>query len=174
MTGKKALKRLKQETAPATYMPDFDKDKCIEIINQDLDRLEKIDEANKNLCRINAEILGESIDIHNKNVTLKFKLEQLEKENTKLKQENQGVKDDNTRLWHVLECANNENDKLKQAIKILKDKLKLDVSLNIDDEFSLEVKINKTCNTPNIIYLKYLETEQAQLLKQVFESVGEE
>lgn len=42
MNSEEALKRLKQETAPATYMPDFDKNKCIEIIKQDLDRLEKI------------------------------------------------------------------------------------------------------------------------------------
>jgi hypothetical protein len=41
MTSKEALKRLKQETAPATYMADFDKEKCIEIIKKDLDRLEK-------------------------------------------------------------------------------------------------------------------------------------
>lgn len=27
-----ALKRLRQETCPATYMPDFDKDKCCDII----------------------------------------------------------------------------------------------------------------------------------------------
>lgn len=49
MTAKEALKRLKQETAPATYMPDFDKDKCIEIIQKDLDRLERLEEENTKL-----------------------------------------------------------------------------------------------------------------------------
>ena len=47
MNSKEALKRLKQETAPATYMPDFDKDKCIEIIQKDLDRLEKLEKIIK-------------------------------------------------------------------------------------------------------------------------------
>ena len=42
MNSKECLKRLKQETCPATYMPDFDKDKCIEVIEKDLDRLEKL------------------------------------------------------------------------------------------------------------------------------------
>lgn len=35
-----ALKRLDQETCPATYMPDFDKKECIEIIRKDLEVLE--------------------------------------------------------------------------------------------------------------------------------------
>lgn len=34
-----ALKRLKQETAPNTYSPDFNKDECIEIIQKALDVL---------------------------------------------------------------------------------------------------------------------------------------
>lgn len=49
MTAKEALKRLKQETAPATYMPDFDKDKCIEIINQEFERLEALEKENQEL-----------------------------------------------------------------------------------------------------------------------------
>ena len=45
MTSKEALKRLKQETAPATYMPDSYtfKDECIEVIKQDLERLETLE-----------------------------------------------------------------------------------------------------------------------------------
>lgn len=35
-----ALKRLDQETCPATYMQDFDKKECIEIIRKDLEVLE--------------------------------------------------------------------------------------------------------------------------------------
>lgn len=41
-----ALKRLRQETIPATYMQDFDKDECCDIIEQALKRLEAIDNAN--------------------------------------------------------------------------------------------------------------------------------
>lgn len=40
MTSKEALKRLWQETAPATYMKDFDKKKCCDIIEKDLEALE--------------------------------------------------------------------------------------------------------------------------------------
>lgn len=47
MNSKEALKRLKQETAPATYMVDFDKDECIEIIRNDLEQLEKYKSAIK-------------------------------------------------------------------------------------------------------------------------------
>ncbi len=31
---KEALKRLRQETCPATYMPDFDKEKCLQVIEK--------------------------------------------------------------------------------------------------------------------------------------------
>ena len=41
MTSKEAIKRLRQETAPATYMPDFDKEECLKIIEKDLEELEK-------------------------------------------------------------------------------------------------------------------------------------
>lgn len=47
MNSREALKRLKQETVPATYMPDFDKDKCIEIIKKDLDKLETLEKIIK-------------------------------------------------------------------------------------------------------------------------------
>ena len=41
-----ALKRLRQETCPATYMADFDKNECCDVIEQALNRLESIDNAN--------------------------------------------------------------------------------------------------------------------------------
>lgn len=43
MTSKQAIKRLRQETAPATYMPDFDKEECLHTIEKDLERLEKLE-----------------------------------------------------------------------------------------------------------------------------------
>ena len=42
MTSKEALKRLWQETAPATYMKDFDKKECCDAIEKDLEKLEQI------------------------------------------------------------------------------------------------------------------------------------
>lgn len=40
MTGKQALKRLKQETCPATISPDFDKNECVATIADELEALE--------------------------------------------------------------------------------------------------------------------------------------
>lgn len=44
MTSKEAIKRLRQETIPATYMVDFDKNECINIIEKELNALEAIKE----------------------------------------------------------------------------------------------------------------------------------
>ena len=38
--GLAALKRIRQETCPATYNPDFDKEECCNIIEAELIRLE--------------------------------------------------------------------------------------------------------------------------------------
>lgn len=39
MTSKEALKRLWQETCPATYMKDFNKKECCDAIERDLEKL---------------------------------------------------------------------------------------------------------------------------------------
>ena len=71
MNSLEALKRLKQETCPATYMPDFDKDLCIDVIGKDLDKLEHLD---KYVDQLKTEI-----------VETNQKRYELEKENQKLK-----------------------------------------------------------------------------------------
>lgn len=38
MTPKEAIKRLRQETAPATYNPDFDKEACLKAVESELER----------------------------------------------------------------------------------------------------------------------------------------
>lgn len=38
--GLEALKRIRQETCPATYMNDFDKNECCDIIEKELKALE--------------------------------------------------------------------------------------------------------------------------------------
>ncbi len=48
MTNKEAIKRLRQETCPNTYMPDFDKEECLQVIEKDLKPLEIL----KPLCSI--------------------------------------------------------------------------------------------------------------------------
>lgn len=37
-----AIKRIRQETAPCTYMPDFDKEKCLGVIERHIELLKKI------------------------------------------------------------------------------------------------------------------------------------
>lgn len=39
MTSKEAIKRLRQETCPCTYISDFDKEECLKIIEKDLEVL---------------------------------------------------------------------------------------------------------------------------------------
>ena len=45
MTPNEALKRIRQETCPATYMQDFDKEECCNIIEKALLELKAIKEA---------------------------------------------------------------------------------------------------------------------------------
>lgn len=40
--GLEALKRIRQETCPATYMQDFDKEKCCDNIEKELKAYEKL------------------------------------------------------------------------------------------------------------------------------------
>lgn len=60
-----ALKRLRQETCPATYMPDFNKEECLEVIEKALLELkikaDKYDKINKvfndsHTCEIKKEL----------------------------------------------------------------------------------------------------------------------
>lgn len=41
MEVNEAIKRLRQETAPATYMSDFDKEECLQVVEARIDELEK-------------------------------------------------------------------------------------------------------------------------------------
>ena len=198
MTAKEALKRLKQETAPATYMPDFDKDECIEIINQELDRLKKLEKDNENLLKLNAEAISESIDIHNKNVTLKLKLEQLEKElkQTKLNFKNSQTHSKNCykklkekfergkEVYHRNYELIQENGKLKQAVKtwnenggkLIRENTKLKKAIKI---LKKVVTITKRRNEVNgnydisciysLVSYKDIIEEEYEILKEVLE-----
>lgn len=64
MTSKEALKRLKQETAPATYMPDFDKEECINVIAKDLEKLEQYENIEKSLKALEI-IIKKDVQIYN-------------------------------------------------------------------------------------------------------------
>ena len=60
-----ALKRIRQETCPATILPDFDKEECCMVIETALKRLEQIDKVmylnNRKLKAL--EIIKELLDL---------------------------------------------------------------------------------------------------------------
>ena len=41
MTAEEAIKRLRQETCPATYNKDFDKEECLKTIEAELEKLKR-------------------------------------------------------------------------------------------------------------------------------------
>ena len=41
MTAEEAIKRLRQETCPATYNKDFDKEECLKTIETELEKLKR-------------------------------------------------------------------------------------------------------------------------------------
>ena len=43
MTPEEAIKRLRQETCAATYNPDFDKDQCLQVLENKITRLAKLE-----------------------------------------------------------------------------------------------------------------------------------
>ena len=57
-----ALKRIRQETCPATYMADFDKNECCDVIEQALQRLEAIDNANPSEALEGLEEIIDNLD----------------------------------------------------------------------------------------------------------------
>lgn len=66
MTGLQALKRLKQETCPATYMPDFDKNECCNVVESELKALEFLTK-----CGI-ALVVPESECLNNERLTIQL------------------------------------------------------------------------------------------------------
>lgn len=85
MNSKEALKRLKQETCPATYMADFDKNECIEVIKQDLDRLEMLESEIKRKSGIICMLESENESLRSENISMHNKVANLESENLTLK-----------------------------------------------------------------------------------------
>ncbi len=43
MTPEESIKRLRQETCPATYNPDFDKEACLQVLENRITRLAKLE-----------------------------------------------------------------------------------------------------------------------------------
>lgn len=62
MNSKEALKRIRQETAPATYMPDFDKKECCDVIERDLEVLQELKEILLKSHRIENHLINQDED----------------------------------------------------------------------------------------------------------------
>ena len=49
MTSKESLRNLKQEILTPNYLTDYEKDECIDVIQQDIEYLEKLEKEYNNL-----------------------------------------------------------------------------------------------------------------------------
>ena len=67
---KEAIKRLRQETCPATYMPDFDKEECLQVIEQSLTEKQDLERFTRLVLKKNVDIKGmiESDDVDHYNI----------------------------------------------------------------------------------------------------------
>lgn len=148
MTGKESLRNLKQEILTPNYLTDYEKDECIDVIQQDLERLEKLNNifSDSHICEI------------------KEKFNEIECNADKCKTCPLGV-GDGICLNNVFEHKwklEEENEKLKQAIEILKDK----IELPLENDFDV---VNK-----DDIHLYRLRTKclinekEYEILKEVF------
>ena len=113
---REALKRLKQETAPATYMPDFDKDKCIEIINQDLDRLDQLE---KNYEKLKLDYLVVEKYACKYKSLIRGKLWRDGKTRTKWFNTIRSQKDWVDYLSHLRECQSSDDEQLLRIVNHL-------------------------------------------------------
>ena len=91
------------------------------------------------------------------------RLEQLEKENQRLKKVRDNYSDQLNYVWNIVNSLKDENTKPKQAIKILKDKIEFE-----------DLGEMQGGNVYRGYFNDCLDEEQYELLKQVFESVGGE
>ena len=90
------------------------------------------------------------------------RLEQLEKENQRLKKVRDNYSDQLNYVWNIVNSLKDENTKPKQAIKILKDKIEFE-----------DLGEMQGGNVYRGYFNDCLDEEQYELLKQVFESVGD-
>ena len=107
-----ALKRLRQETCPATYMPDFNKEECCDVIEQALLELKAIKEAKPSeaLECLGALIKETKYDIDHKNDT-GYSVETQERYTTYL--------NDRMIILNTIKQALLKADKLEKAIKCI-------------------------------------------------------
>ena len=163
-----ALKRIRQETAPATYNPDFDKKECCDVIEQALQHLEAIENSNPSetldklldranhdeyLSRIGTE---EAIKFLNENqmfvTSIKqalLKAQEQEKENDRLDTKCLNILADNIRLENILKVIK------KKTVNILL----LELAENVD-EYNERIVPNGQLTQEEFELLKrYLENE---------------
>lgn len=142
MTSKEALEKIKERLflKENDYVKTFIP--CILKISQDLERLEKLEKENKELNE-----LYESKTILNRNQYII--LEELNEKNLTLSQ---------------------ENAKLKKVIGILEKRLGIKIKVCINGGCSISILVNDRLITPNNEYLKYIDKEEYELLREVLEN----
>lgn len=84
MISKEAIKRLRQETCPATYMSDFDKEECLQVVEKDLNNYENLKQIINEEFKGLTCAMGENLDFSDEEDVkhydcLKAKAEILEK-----------------------------------------------------------------------------------------------
>lgn len=120
-------------------------------IKQDLERLEKLEIANKN----NEGLVRENVDLINRNLKLQDELKKCQDTIKKWMKDNKQLIID--------------NGKLKKAVDILKEKLDIKLEVYHSGGCTLNHKIIPNCVTPNERCLRYLEVEEYELLKRFLE-----
>ena len=88
MTFEEAIKSLRQETAPATYCPDFDKEECLKVIEKERDKYKKAFEIVKEKLDFGLGELGytKMLTYYCENECCCFGVEITEEENSVLKE----------------------------------------------------------------------------------------
>lgn len=172
MTSKECLEEI-LSMLNYEQIDECDKKSLLRTIKQDLDRLEKIEKELKQTKRN-----FKNSQTHSKNCYKKLKekytrlerayknnevmvrdLNELINRNLELKKVRDNYSDQLNYVWNIVNSLKDENTKLKQAIKFLKSKYKLTELSKIEGYYTIGAKL--------------ITKEEYELLKEVFESVGD-
>lgn len=79
MTSKEAIKKLKEELAPVSYMRDFDKEECLEVIEKELKAFDIIKKKKLDTLYLrNCFVVKDGLEKYNACFKVGYKLKQEE------------------------------------------------------------------------------------------------
>lgn len=99
-------------------------------------------------------------------------IETIEKKLKQLEEKVNHFKNVKNRYRRNQKFVEKENEKLKKAIEILKDILDIKLEVYINGGCTLNHKVIPNCRRPDERCLRYLDKEQYELLKEVFNDVA--